>query len=136
MFGPGIWNDGAIFRDGLMTHLEPGEQDEMDRGYPDSAPMYVECPDGLLADPYPAVKLMAARVWSPQDTINERFMHWAILCTTYRHEFLEHQTVFSTIVMLTQVSLVVNPLLYLENNDNKFNFIVLLLFIFIFLPFQ
>jgi hypothetical protein len=61
---PGIWNDLSIFTDRSMTHLEPGEQVKTDGGYRGSAPKYVKCPDGLLADPDPAVKLMAARVWS------------------------------------------------------------------------
>jgi hypothetical protein len=55
-----------------MTHLEPGEGVETDRGYRGSAPKYVKCPDGLLADPDPAVKLMAARVRSQQETVNEQ----------------------------------------------------------------
>ncbi len=88
-----------------MTHLEPGEQVETDRGYCGSAPKYVKYPDGLLADPDPAVKLMAARVRSRQETVNERFKNWAILCTAYRHKFLEDQTVFGAIVVLTQLSL-------------------------------
>jgi hypothetical protein len=57
---PGMWNDLSIFRDRLMTYLEPGEQVETDRGYSGSAPKYVKCPNGLLADPDLAVKLMAA----------------------------------------------------------------------------
>ncbi len=114
---PGIWNDLSIFRDGLMTHLETGEQVETDRGYHGSAPKYVTCPNGLLADPDPAVKLMAARVWSRQETVNEQFKNWAILCTLYRHKFLEHQTVFCAIVVLTQLSLVANPLFHVEYND-------------------
>jgi hypothetical protein len=84
---PGIWNDLSIFRDKLMTHLLPGEQVETDTGYHGSKPEYVKCPDGLLADPDPAVKLMAARIWSQQETLNERFKNWAILCTPYHHEF-------------------------------------------------
>ncbi len=84
-----------------MTHLKPGEQVETDRCYHGSAPKYVKCPNGLLADPDPAVKLMAARVWSRQETANERFQNWVILCTPYRHNFLEHQTVFGAIVVLT-----------------------------------
>ena len=86
-YAPGIWNDGSIFKDGLVTHLEPGERVETDRGYRGSAPQYVKCPDGLLADPDPAVKLMAARVRSRQETVNARFKNWAILCTPYHHEF-------------------------------------------------
>jgi len=90
-----------------VTHLEPGERVEMDRGYRGSAPQYVKSPDGLLADLDPAVKLM----------VNARFKNWVILCTPYRHEFLEHQTVFGAIVVLTQLSLAANPLFHVEYND-------------------
>jgi hypothetical protein len=101
-----------------MTHLEPGEQVETDRGYRGSAPKYVKRPNGLLADPDPAGKLMVERVWSQQETVNERFKNWAILYTPYRCNFLEHQTVFCTIAMLTQLSLAANPLFHVEYNDN------------------
>ncbi len=116
-YAPRIWNDLSIFRDRLMTNLEPGEQVETDRGYCGSMPKYDKCPDGLLADPDPAVKLMAARIWSRQETVNERLMNWAILCTLYRYNFLEHQTVFGAIVVLTQHSLAANPLFHVEYND-------------------
>ncbi len=117
-----------------MTHLEPGEWVETDRGYCGNAPKYVKCPDGLLADPDPAVKLMAARVWSWQETVNEGFKNWAILCTPYHHKFLEHQTVVGVIVVLTQLSLAANPLFHVEYNDKSINFIILLLlFIFCFI---
>ncbi len=98
-YEPGIWNDGSFFKDGLVTHLEPGERVEMDRGYRGSAPQYVKSPDGLLADLDPAVKLM----------VNARFKNWVILCTPYRHEFLEHQTVFGAIVF--SPSLLLQPTL-------------------------
>jgi hypothetical protein len=100
-YAPGIWNDLSFFIDGLMTHLQPGERVEMDRDYCGSVPKYVKCPNGLLADPDLAVKLMAARVWSQQETVNEQFENWAILCIPYCHKFLEHQTVFGAIVVLT-----------------------------------
>ncbi len=100
-----------------MTHLEPGERVEMNRGYPGSTPKNVKCPNGLLADPDPAVKLMAERVRSRQEIVNERYKNWAILCTPYRHKFLEHQTVFGAIVVLTQLSLAANPLFHVEYND-------------------
>ena len=100
-----------------MTHLEPGEQVDMDRSHRGRAPKYVEYPDGLLADPDPAVKLMVARVWSRQETINEWLKNWGILCTPYHHKFLEHQTVFGAIVMLTQLSLAANLLFHVEYND-------------------
>ena len=77
----------------------------------------MKCPDGLLADPDPAVKLMAARVRSRQKTVNARFKNWVILCTPYRHDVSEHQTGFGAIVVLTQLSLAVNPLFHVEYSD-------------------
>jgi hypothetical protein len=32
-YAPGVWNDGSIFKDGLISYLEPGEQVKTDRGY-------------------------------------------------------------------------------------------------------
>ena len=107
-YAPGIWNDGSIFKDGLVTHLEPGEQVETDRGYQGSAPIYVKCPGVIEANPDNAD--MQQRVRSRQETVNQRFKNWAILTTPYRHDFLEHQTVFGAIVVLTQLSFATNPL--------------------------
>ena len=43
-YEPGVWNDIAIFRDGIMHHLEDGERVEADDGYLGEAPKYVKCP--------------------------------------------------------------------------------------------
>ncbi len=88
--------------------LEPGEQCEMDRGYQGSAPTYVKCPGVLEADS----NTMEMQKWvqSWQETVNKHFKNWAILLTPYRHDLLEHQTVFGAIVILTQLSFAANPL--------------------------
>ena len=114
-YAPGIWNDGSIFKDGLVTHLEPGERVETDRGYQGSAPIYVKCPGVIEANPDNAD--MQQRVRSRQETVNQRFKNWAILTTPYRHDFLEHQTVFGAIVVLTQLSFATNPLFPVVYND-------------------
>ena len=88
--------------------LETGERCETDRGYQGSAPTHVKCPGVLWADPNTAE--IQARVRSRQETVNERFKNWAILLTPYHHKFLEHQTVFGAIVVLTQLSFAANPL--------------------------
>jgi len=74
-----------IFKDALAKNLEVGERCETDRGYRGSVPvpMQVKCPGGLLEDPDPAVKAMAQRVRSRQETVNERFKNWGILNTLY-----------------------------------------------------
>ena len=107
-YAPGTWNDLTIFRDSLVSMLEPGERCETDRGYQGSAPTYVKCPGVLEADPNTAE--IQQRVRSRQETVNERFKNWAILSTPYRHDLLEHQTVFGAIVVLTQLTFAANPL--------------------------
>jgi hypothetical protein len=47
--GFGIWNDGMIFKDALVSMLEYGERCETDGGYRGSAPEFVKCP---LVTPY------------------------------------------------------------------------------------
>ena len=88
--------------------LEPGERCEMDRGYQGPTPTHVKFPGVLWADPNTAE--IQARVQSRQETINEQFKNWAILSTPYRHNLLEHQTVFGAIVVLTQLSFLANHL--------------------------
>ncbi len=107
-YAPGVWNDLLIFRDSLALMLEPGERCEMDRGYQGSTPTHIKCPGVCWADPNTAK--IQQQVWSRQETVNERFKNWAILSTVYRHDFLEHQTVFGAIVVLTQLSFAANPL--------------------------
>ena len=60
---------------------------------------------------------MQQRVRSRQETVNERFKNWTILSTPYRHDLLEHQTVFGAIVVLTQLSFASNPLFSVVYND-------------------
>jgi hypothetical protein len=38
---PGIWNDGMIFKDALVSMLEYGKRCETDGGYQGSAPEFV-----------------------------------------------------------------------------------------------
>ena len=111
-YAPGMWNDLSIFRDSLQLMLEPGEQCETDRGYQSSAPTHVKCLGVLWADPNTAE--IQSRVRSQQETVNERFKNWAILSTPFRHDLLEHQTVFGAIVVLTQLSFAANPLFQVE----------------------
>ena len=111
-YAPGVWNDNMIFNDALVSALEPGERCETDRGYQGSAPIYAKCPGVVEADP--ATAEVQQRVRSRQETVNKRFKNWAILSTPYRHDFLEHQTVFGAIVVLTQLSFATHPLFQVE----------------------
>ncbi len=78
------------------------------RGYRGSTPTYVKCPGVLEADPN-TVEIQQ-QVRSRQKTVNKRFKNWAILLTPYRHDLLEHKTVFGAIVILAQLSFAANPL--------------------------
>ncbi len=76
--------------------------------------MFVKCPGGLLEDPDPKVKAMAARVRNRQETVNERFKNWAVLATPYRHYIHDHPTIFGATVVLTQLSFMYQPLFPVE----------------------
>ncbi len=112
---PGNLNDNMIFRARLVHFLEEGERCETDDGYQGSAPMYAKCPGVIEAVPEKAE--MKQRVRSRQETVNKRFKNWAIFSNPYRHQLLEHQTVFGAIVVLTQLSFAENPLLQVDYND-------------------
>ena len=125
---PGIWNDNMIFQDGLVNFLEAGERCETDDGYQGSAPLSHTSPPPPKNSPIhleksychskdPDKAEMQQRVRNRQETVNKRFKNWAILSTPYRHQLLEHQTVFGAIVVLTQLLLAENPLFQVEYND-------------------
>ncbi len=86
-----------------MHVLEEGERCEMDDGYQCNSPMYAKCPGVIEADPEKAE--MQQRVRNRQETVDKWFKNWAILSIPYRHQLLEHQTVFGAIVVLTQLCL-------------------------------
>jgi hypothetical protein len=108
LYAPGKRNYLSIFRDLLVSMLEPGKRCETDRGYQGATPACVKCPGVVEADPNTAQ--IQQRIRSRQETVNKRLKNWVILSTMYCHNLLEHQTVFGAIVVLTQLSFVANPL--------------------------
>ena len=98
-----------------MHYLEPGERCEADDGYIGSSPLYAKCPAVDCVGPEEVA--MKQRVRNRQETVNKRFKNWAILASPYRHQLLDHQTVFGAVVVLTQLSLAENPLFQVEYND-------------------
>ena len=46
-YEPGIWNDIKVFRDSLLSHLEPNERVEADDGYIGEHPQHIKCPAGF-----------------------------------------------------------------------------------------
>lgn len=100
---PGIWNDLEIFRNSLLTYLDPYERVEADDGYIGEAPLRVRCP-GCVTCPREKKKMMAI-VRSRQETVNKRFKQWGILVQTYRHDIVDHRDVFAAICVITQLAI-------------------------------
>jgi hypothetical protein len=71
------WNDIKIFRDFLMSNLDPGERVEADDGYVGEAPRHVKCPMSF-ANPLKN-RRMQAIVRSRHETIKKRFKQWGCL---------------------------------------------------------
>ena len=101
-FECGKWPDISIFRDSLLSHLDPYERVEADDGYIGEAPRHIKCPKSFT-NPELTVR-MQARVRSRQETINRRFKQWGILKQEYRHDLTKHGDVFRAIVVITQLT--------------------------------
>ena len=100
---PGIWNDLEIFRNSLLTYLDPFERVEADDGYIGEAPLRVHFP-GCVICPHEKRKLMAI-VRSRQETVNKRFKQWGILVQFYRHDIVDHHDVFAANCAITQMTI-------------------------------
>lgn len=97
----GQWNDISIFRDSLMSHLEPNERVEADDGYRGEHPQRVKCPAGF-ANPV-ETECMQQRVRNRHETVNKRFKNWGILKQVYRHDLRKHCDVFRAVAVVTQL---------------------------------
>ena len=103
-FNCGEWNDIAIFRDSLCSHLaEAGERAEADDGYIGEAPTYIKCPKSFTA--VEETQAMQARARMRQETVNKRFKHFGILKQVFRHFIPHHGDVFRACAVLTQLSI-------------------------------
>lgn len=100
---PGLYNDLDIFREGLLTWLEPGERCEGDDGYNGEAPLRIKCP-ASITEPKEKER-MAKRVRNRHETVNKRFKQWAILEQPFRHDVINHRDVFSAVVVITQLAI-------------------------------
>ena len=69
-YEPGIWNDGMIFEDALVSMLEYGERCETDGGFRGSAPDFVKCPKGVWGES--GKQGLQQKVRLRQETVNER----------------------------------------------------------------
>lgn len=98
----GAWPDIKIFMNELAHLLEPGERVEADNGYVGHADK-IKCPNN---DCNPAENLvMQARVRSRHETFNARLKFWGILGQTYRHDIMQHGSVFYACAVISQLAI-------------------------------
>jgi len=111
----GTWPDIKIFLNSLACHLLLGECVEADNGYV-GHPDKIKCPNN---DCNPAENLgmqLAAR--SRHETFNGRLKNWGILKRTYRHDIMQHGSVFTACAVITQLCVANGePLFEVEYGD-------------------
>lgn len=119
-YEPGKWNDISIFRNGIMSELEPGERVEADDGYVGEAPQHVKCPKSI--GQLPLTESMQALVRRRHETINKRFKQWAILKQCYRGELHKHCLPFCVVAVATQLAIENGePLFSVDYEDPDFD---------------
>ena len=99
----GIWNNLQIFRNSLMSHLEPGERVEADDGYIGEHPQHIKCPRGFANDP--ECIYMQQRIRNRQETVNKRFKNWGILKQVFRGNIPDHGDAVHAVGVITQISI-------------------------------
>jgi hypothetical protein len=102
-FPCGVANDWQIFKNGLLLQLDEGERVEADDGYAPGDPEFTKTPSGIYHREERNV--IRRRVMARQETINKRNKQWGILSQVYRHGIEKHQSVFSAICVLTQITI-------------------------------
>ena len=100
---PGTHNDLDIFREALVTWLDPYERVEADDGYSAEAPLRVKCQESIAEEV--ERQAMAQRVRARQETVNKRFKQWGILNQVFRHDLIHHRDVFAAICVITQLAI-------------------------------
>ena len=120
-FPCGMKDDWQIFRDGLRNFLENDERVEADDGYGAGDPEFVKTPAGIN---HPiAKKAFRNCVRARQESVNQRFRQWGALGLghqVYRHDIMNHQTVFQAVVVITQVAIENGePLFDVSNYDDE-----------------
>lgn len=109
-FPCGDYSDTTIFRLGLAKYLDIGERVEADKGYRADDPSLAKTPDSLWSDPL--LSDMQAGVRARHETVNKRLKQFNILKQEYRHDLLDHGTVFRAVAVITQLSLQLGEPLY------------------------
>lgn len=98
-FKAGKWNDISIFRKKLKSMLLRGEFVEADKGYRGDS----KCITPINVDPL--FRVRSGKVRSRHETVNKRFKQWGALKQTFRHDVSKHGSVFTAVVVLTQLAI-------------------------------
>jgi hypothetical protein len=86
-----------------MSQLAPAERVEADDGYLGEAPLHVKC---RMSFTNPEItEAMQAIVRMRQESVNKRFKDWGVLRQRYRHNVAEHGDAFTSVAVLTQLSI-------------------------------
>ena len=99
----GRWPDIEIFRDALISELDPGERVETDDGYIGEHPERCKCPGGFAN--LEETEFMQQRVRNRQESINNRFKFWGCLRKVFRHEIALHASCFRAIAVICQLTI-------------------------------
>ena len=99
----GLWPDIKVFRDSLLSHLEPNERVEADDGYIGEHPARIKCPKGF-ANPVEN-EAMQQRVRNRQETINSRFKQFGAMGQIWRHDIDWHDDAFRAIAVVLQLAI-------------------------------
>lgn len=103
----GKWPDIKIFRNSLLSHLDPNERVEADDGYIGEAPAHVKCPASIGQYQQPGTETMQAFVRRRQETVNKRFKQWGILKQVYREkqDIGSHGKAFRAVAIITELAI-------------------------------
>jgi len=100
----GVWPDIKIFRDSLITFLDPFERVEADDGYIGEQPRKCKTPGGFASRSDNAAGELRNRIRSRHETANSRLKNFGALKQVYRHSLLDHGAVFRSVAILCQIS--------------------------------
>ena len=99
-----VWPDIKIFRDSLISFLDPFERVEADDGYVGEQPAKCKTPGGFASHSDNVAGELRNRIRSRHETVNARLNYFGALKQLYRHSLLDHGAVFRAVAILCQLS--------------------------------
>ena len=98
-----MWNYFQIFRNSLISHIEPGERVEANDDYVGESPAHIKCPRGFANDPQCLLKQQ--RIQKRQETVNKRFKNWGILKQVFLGNIPDQGDAVHAAGVITQISI-------------------------------